>query len=147
MVVRYPVAQWLVRLVVGVVFLFNIGCALAFIARPAEYAPGFEISGVPGSVLVRGIGILFLMWNATYPPVLLRPGSHTTLLAVILVQQLIGVVGESWMFLTLPEGHQALRTTGLGFILFDGAALLAMAVAYAALVATRRHSPDSDRSQ
>ena len=64
---------WLTRLTVGIVFFFNVTCALAFVAWPDRYTAGFEVSGIPGRVLVRGMGILFLMWNATYPPVLLRP--------------------------------------------------------------------------
>ena len=64
---------WTARLIVGVVFFFNVTCALEFIARPGAYAPSFELSGLPGEVMVRGIGILFLMWNATYPPVMARP--------------------------------------------------------------------------
>ena len=121
---------WLARIAVGLVFLFNVDCALAFIIRPANYSPGFEVSGVPGEVLVRGIGILFLMWNATYPPVLVKPDRYQVLFGVILVQQAIGLMGESWMWLALPEGHEALRTTAQRFIIFDGFGLLAMGFAF-----------------
>jgi hypothetical protein len=86
---------WIARLIVGVVFFFNVTCALEFIARPGDYAPGFELSGLPGEAMVRGIGILFLMWNATYPPVLVRPDRERTLFAVVLAQQAIGVLGET----------------------------------------------------
>jgi hypothetical protein len=126
---RHRLSLWLARLVVGVVFFFNVTCALAFVAQPDRYAPGFEVSGVPGRVLVRGIGILFLMWNATYPPVLVQPDRHRTLFAVILVQQAIGLAGETWMWATLPAGHAALWTTGLRFIAFDGAGLAVMGLA------------------
>jgi len=122
--------QWLARLVVGVVFFFNVTCALAFVARPGRYAPAFEVGGVPGQVLVRGIGILFLMWNVTYLPVLFWPGRQRTLFAVILVQQAIGLAGEAWIWATLPSGHAPLRATGLRFILFDGAGLLGMGIVF-----------------
>jgi hypothetical protein len=137
---RYPFSVWLTRAVVGTVFVFNVSCALAFVTRPGRYAPAFEVGGVPGQMLVRGIGILFLMWNATYPPVLLRPDRHRTLFAVVLVQQALGLAGETWMWLTLPAGHLALRTTGLRFILFDGAGLVAMGLAFLLLASARRHS-------
>jgi hypothetical protein len=127
---RHRLSLWLTRLVVGAVFFFNVTCALAFVAQPDRYAPGFEVSGVPGRVLVRGIGILFLMWNATYPPVLFRPDRHHTLFAVILVQQALGVAGETWMWVTLPAGHAALWHTGLRFIAFDGAGLVGMGLAF-----------------
>jgi hypothetical protein len=124
------IALWLARLAVGLVFLFNVECALAFIIRPASYSPSFEVSGVPGDVLVRGIGILFLMWNATYPPVLVKPDRNIILFGVILAQQVIGLMGESWMWLTLPEGHSTLRATAQRFVLFDGTGLIAMGLAY-----------------
>jgi hypothetical protein len=127
---RHRLSLWLARLVVGTVFFFNVTCALAFIARPDRYAPGFEVSGIPGQVLVRGIGILFLMWNATYPPVLVRPDRHRTLFAVLLAQQAIGLAGETWMWLTLPAGHAALWATGLRFIAFDGAGLVGMGLVF-----------------
>jgi hypothetical protein len=127
---RHRLSLWLARLVVGTVFFFNVTCALAFVAQPDRYAPGFEVSGVPGRVLVRGIGILFLMWNATYPPVLIRPDRNRTLFAVILAQQAIGLAGETWMWATLPASHAALWTTGLRFIAFDGAGLAGMGLAF-----------------
>ena len=127
---RHRWSLWLARLVVGTVFFFNATCALMFIAWPDRYAPGFEVSGVPGRMLVRGIGILFLMWNATYPPVLVRPDRHRTLFAVILAQQAIGVAGETWMWATLPPGHAALWITGLRFIAFDAAGLVGLGMVF-----------------
>lgn len=128
------VVLWFVRLVVGIVFFFNVTCALAFIARPGDYAPSFEVSGLPGEILVRGMGILFLMWNATYPPVLARPDRQRVLFAVILAQQAIGVIGETVMWVTLPPGHPALWSTGLRFIFFDSAGLVGMGLAFWTLV-------------
>jgi hypothetical protein len=127
---RHQLVLWLARLVVGTVFFFNVTCALAFVTQPDRYAPGFEVSGVPGRTLVRGIGILFLMWNATYPPVLFRPAQHRTLFAVVLIQQAIGLAGETWMWATLPAGHPALAATGLRFMAFDGAGLVGMTAVF-----------------
>ena len=120
----------LARAVVGLVFFFNVTCAIPFIAWPDRYAPGFEVSGVPGQALVQGMGILFLMWNATYPPVLVRPEHNHTLFLVILAQQAIGLAGETWMWVALPAGHAALRATGLRIIAFDGAGLVGMGLVY-----------------
>ncbi|MBN1891075.1 MAG: hypothetical protein JW850_23970 [Thermoflexales bacterium] len=126
-------ASWLARAAVGLVFAWNVACAVSFILQPDNYAAAFELTGVPGRTVVQGFGILFLMWNATYPPVLFRPGAHRTLFAVILVQQLIGVAGEMGLWLELPAGHPALAATGQRFILFDGAGLLLMGAAYVLL--------------
>jgi len=132
--------EWLSRGAVGAVFLVNVACAVDFLARPEVYTAGFEVSGVPGRALVQGFGILFLMWNATYPPVIVQPSKQRLLFTIILVQQAIGLVGEAWLWATLPPGHEVLRATGLRFIAFDGGGLLAMAVAYALLRSRRAYS-------
>ena len=134
-------ALWATRLALGVVFLFNVQCALVFIVRPGAYAPGFEVSGVAGEALVRGMGILFLMWNVTYPLAIWNPLRYRWLLLIIIVQQAIGLGGESWMLLALPPGHPALATTGYRFVLFDGGGLAAMVITFALLQALTRSSP------
>jgi len=121
---------WLARLIVGAVFLMNVSCALAFILQPDKYSPGFEVAGVPGRIYVQGLGILFLMWNATYPLVIFNPIRYRALFVVVLIQQAIGFIGETWLWLTLPPGHSPLRSTGLRFMIFDGIGLIAMAGAY-----------------
>lgn len=132
-------AEWLARTVVAAVFAFNVQCALVFLLAPQRYAGGFELSGVPGETAVRGLGIAFLMWNATYPLVIWRPRRHRTLFAIVLVQQAIGLVGETWLLLSLPVGHHALASSIARFAAFDGVGLALMAVAYALC------SLDSDR--
>jgi len=122
-------ATWFARGAVGLVFAINLSCALAFITFPENYAAGFELSGVPGVVVVRAFG--------TYPPVIHQPGRQLTLFQVILAQQVIGLAGESWMLFELPPGHLALQQTGLRFIFFDGLGLLLMAAAYVVLRRTR----------
>ncbi len=122
---------WLARLALIVVFSFNVSCALAFVARPAAYAPGFEVSGTVGEVLIRGIGILFLMWNVTYPLAIRGPWRYRWLFLIIIVQQAIGLTGETWMLLTLPPGHAPLAATGWNFVAFDGGGLVAMLLTFA----------------
>ncbi|MFQ6100218.1 MAG: hypothetical protein ACE5OS_03135 [Anaerolineae bacterium] len=117
---------WLARLALAVVFCINVSCALAFVARPGAYAPGFEVGGVAGQVLVRGMGILFLMWNVTYPLAIWNPSRYRWLFLIVIVQQAIGLAGETWMLLTLPPGHATLATTGWRFIAFDGGGFVAM---------------------
>jgi hypothetical protein len=124
---------WLARLALGLVFFFNVTCALAFVVRPSAYVHGFEVSGVAGEVLVRGIGILFLMWNTTYPLAIGHPWRYRRLFAIVLVQQAIGLAGETWMLLALPPGHDALAATGWRFVAFDGGGLVVMAAAFGLL--------------
>lgn len=130
---RRLLATWFARLAVATVFALNVSCALLFILRPQDYAGGFEVGGVAGEAIVRGYGVLFLMWNATYPPVIWQPGRQRALFLVVLLQQAIGVAGESWMWFMLPPGHAALSATGQRFILFDGGGLILMAAAYLTL--------------
>jgi hypothetical protein len=127
---RRPSLIWLARFVVGVVFLLNVSCALTFLLCPDNYAPSFELAGVQGRIMVQAMGILFLMWNATYPLVLIHPGRYRTLFAVVLVQQAIGVLGETVLLASLPTGHPALWTTGVRFIVFDGLGLLGMGILF-----------------
>lgn len=133
-------AAWVVRITVGLVFLTNVACALEFVVSPGRYTAAFELQGVPGRTMVRGIGVLFLMWNATYPPVLWNPWKHRTMMGVVLLQQAVGLVGETWMWATLPAGHGALQATGLRFILFDGVGLPLMSIAFGLLLVCARRA-------
>lgn len=136
---RPTIAIWIARLTVGLVFFFNVECAVAFIVRPEAYAPSFEVSGAPGEALVRGMGILFLMWNTTYPLVLWNPRRYRWLFLLVIIQQVIGLTGELWMLWTLPEGHRTLARTGWRFSVFDGGGLAAMLAAYGLLCWSLRH--------
>ena len=135
---RFNAAVWVARLAVAAVFALNVSCALLFLLRPQDYAGGFEVGGAVGETIVRSFGILFLMWNVTYPPVILAPHRQRALFIVVLIQQALGVIGESWLYLALPAGHAALRATGLRFIYFDAGGLVVMAAAWLYLRAALR---------
>lgn len=132
--------MWCARVALAIVFVLNVSCAVEFIAWPERYAGGFEVSGVPGTALVRGMGILFLMWNTTYPLPLWDPWRYRALYVVLLVQQAIGVVGETWMILSLPPGHATLASTGWRFVAFDAGGLAVMLAAFLVLLVTQRRS-------
>ncbi|MBP7692920.1 MAG: hypothetical protein KA764_13440 [Anaerolineales bacterium] len=123
------------RLAVGLVGAVNVACALAFLFQPERYTAAFEVAGRPGQVMVQALGLAFLMWNATYPPVLWNPERQRALLSVIVAQQALGLAGETWLWWQLPPAHTALAATGLRFILFDGAGLLLLGAARAGLSA------------
>jgi hypothetical protein len=127
---RRRLSLWSARVALGTVFFFNLTCALAFVARPAAYTYGFEVSGVAGEALVRGIGVLFLMWNVTYPLAIAHPWRYRWLFAIVIVQQAIGLAGETGMLLALPPGHDALAATGWRFVAFDGGGLVAMGMTF-----------------
>jgi hypothetical protein len=126
---------WLARLLIGLVFFFNVQCAILFLAAPQLYAASFELSGPAGEGMLRGLGLLFLMWNVPYAVALWNPARQRTSLFEAVAMQAIGVVGETLLLLTFPTGHAAIRATIGRFILFDGSglALLLLASALAKL--------------
>ncbi|MCL1880441.1 MAG: hypothetical protein FWF71_07540 [Actinomycetia bacterium] len=119
----WQVRVWLARVFVLAVFVGNVSCALAFIITPATLIAGYELSGLPGSVAIRGIGIAFLMWNATYPLVIINPVKFRVLYIIVLVQQIIGLLGEGSILATLPAGHSVLADGIARFVAFDLAGL------------------------
>lgn len=121
---------WLMRALIGIVFFFNVQCALAFLVAPELYAPAFELSGAPGEGMVRGLGVLFLMWNVPYAVALWHPVRHFTSLSEAVVMQAIGVIGETLIWIGLPLVHSLARGAVLRFIIFDGAGLILLAVAW-----------------
>lgn len=122
---------WAARVAVAAVCAWNLSAAVPFVLAPARYAPAFEVGGVGGEALVRGMGILFLMWQVPFLPVIWDPGGHRACFLVILAMQTMGLAGELGMLATLPGGHEALRATAARFIAFDAAGLALLAVAYA----------------
>ena len=121
---------WVVRVAFAVVFIVNVQCALVFVFDPATYAPAYQLSGPEGSAAVAGIGVAFLMWNCTYPLFIWQPSRFRTLGWIIMVQQTIGLIGESIIYAGLPAGYELLQSGIMGFIAFDGFGLALMAASF-----------------
>ena len=121
---------WLTRVFVLAVFAVNVYCALAFILFPENYLHAYELSGAAGMAAIQGIGVAFLMWNVTYPPVIVHPDRFRVLFIIVLVQQVVGLVGEAFILLTLPEGHGVLAGSIMRFIAFDAGGLVLLAVGF-----------------
>ena len=99
------------RVAFALVFAINVQCALSFVLWPDAYAVSYELSGVPGAAAVQGLGVAFLMWNATYPAVIVSPRRFRALGVVVIVQQ---------------------------FVAFDALGLVLMAVSFGWLAASDR---------
>ena len=121
---------WLTRGLIALVTAWNLQAALLFILWPERYAPGFELTGIPGTAAVRGTGILFLMWNVPYVVALWHPYKYKLALVMALVMQLIGLVGESVILFNLPDGHTLLRASIMRFITFDAIGLVLLLGAF-----------------
>ena len=121
---------WVARALVALVFAINVQCAVQFIVWPGAFTAAYQLEGASAEAIVRSIGICFLMWNATYPPVIVQPGRYRVLFGVVLAQQAIGLVGESLLLASLDPGLPVLASSIERFIAFDAAGLVALAFAF-----------------
>jgi len=124
-----PLRLWISRLLIAYVLFVNVQSAVLFLLQPEAYATGFELSGAAGAGMVRGMGLLFLMWNVPYAVALSHPVRRRISLYEALVMQAIGLFGETFLLMSLPPGHAALVDSVGRFILFDGIGLGALVVA------------------
>lgn len=120
-----------------IVFCWNVLCAMQFVTNPLGYAPAYGLPATEESAaMVAGLGVAFLMWNATYPAVIANPRRFQALYVVVLAQQAIGFVGETFIWLHLAQAGlgDGLMSAGiLRFMAFDGAGLALMLAAFIAL--------------
>jgi hypothetical protein len=120
---------WIARVLIGFVLIVNIHSGIVFFFNPDKYAPAYELTGVPGVAAIRGFGILFLMWNVPYTVALLNPYRFKISLFEADLMQLIGLSGETLIYINLPPGYLSLKASILRFILFDGLGLLSLILA------------------
>ena len=66
----------LARGFIGLTILWNLQAALVFLLWPERYTAAFELGSVSGAAALRGIGLLFLMWNVPYLVALWHPVRH-----------------------------------------------------------------------
>lgn len=117
------------RLLVGLVITINLQCAFVFIINPEGFAPMYELIGIPGKAAIQGFGVLFIMWNIPYVVALVNPVKFHISHFEAIAMQTIGLVGESLIYYDLPTNYMMLRTSILRFTIFDGAGLVALAIA------------------
>lgn len=124
------VCEWACRICFTIVFIVNIHCTISFIVDPGPYAWNFGLRGDSGHFAVRGLGIAFLMWNATYPVFIAFPNRFKVVGGIVLAQQLIGLIGESLLLPYLPHASFLFAASIMRFIYFDAFGLLIMAVPF-----------------
>lgn len=131
--------RWATRIAVGTVFLSNMICTFQFLLWPEGYAPAYELSGDIGTAVIRSFGVLFIMWNLTYPVVIWHPEKQRVLFAIVLMQQFVGLVGELCIWAGVQGTHVILSASILRFAVFDGIGLVLMAIAFCLLMKETRH--------
>jgi hypothetical protein len=141
-------ALWFARALIAIVLFWNIQCALLFLIQPQAHLAALEMQGLSGETMVRGVGLLFLMWNVPYAVALWHPRRHRLSLWEAIAMQGIGLGGEAVLRWLLPAGHAALSAALARFVLFDAGGLLLLILA-AWLVAARttdhHHTPGNRR--
>jgi membrane-anchored glycerophosphoryl diester phosphodiesterase (GDPDase) len=120
---------WVIRTLILVVLFWNLQCAFSFLLRPADYMSGFELADIQGKAVILGFGVLFLMWNVPYMVALYDPMRFVISLMEAFVMQVIGVVGETGVYLQIPIGHSQLQSSILRFVIFDGAGVFLLLAA------------------
>lgn len=121
---------FIARFCVGLVLFINLNCAVQFLLKPEFFGAGFELTGVPGSAMIQGMGLLFIMWNVPYVFALIHPIKNRISMVETLIMQWIGVSGESILMSQLPGSHPNLQGSVHRFILFDGAGFIMLLVAF-----------------
>jgi hypothetical protein len=121
---------WAARLLIALVIAWNLQAALVFLLSPGAFAPGFELTGLAGEAAVRGIAVLFVMWNVPYCLALWHPRRNLLSLKEALAMQFIGLIGESFIFATLSPEHALLQSSILRFVAFDAAGLAMLGLAF-----------------
>ena len=76
---------WTVRALVALVMAWNLSAAIPYMVNPGGSLHSFQVSGIGGALLIRGLGILFLMWQVPYVPVLIHPANHRVIFLCVLV--------------------------------------------------------------
>jgi hypothetical protein len=117
---------WVARLLIAVVVAWNLECALVFLLNPGSYAPAFELTGIPGLAAVRGFAVLFVMWNIPYLVAVWNPQRHRLSLWEALAMQVVGVIGESLILISIPLEYSTLHASLLRFIAFDASGVIAL---------------------
>ena len=141
--VKSTVRIWIARLLIGLVTAWNLQVAFIFIFSPSRFVQAYELSGTAGEAAVRGVGVLFLMWNVPYLFALYNPVRYRLALTLSLLMQFVGLIGESYILSTIPVEHVILRSSILRFIAFDGLGLIFLVTAW---LLTREDKSSSDMS-
>jgi hypothetical protein len=136
-----PIHLWIARLLIGLVTAWNLQAAFAFIFTPSRFVHAYELSGIPGEAAIRGFGILFLMWNVPYLFAVKDPIRYQLALTFALLMQLTGLIGETYIYFTLPAGHDVLGGSILRFIVFDEVGLGLLAIAWGIGYIRKLNSP------
>jgi hypothetical protein len=111
--------KFIARLLIGLVLLFNIICAFQFLISPQLYSSNFGLLKESGTAVIRGYGILFLMWNIPYLFAFADPIRFQVSLVEAILMQSLGILGEGWIRVSLPQNAEQIIYMITRFLYFD----------------------------
>lgn len=125
------------RLLYFAVFVSNMICIVSFILWPQYYTGSYQLSGSEGAeAAIIGFGVAFAMWNVTYPFFVFGK-KNRTLGLVIIVQQVVGLIGELFIQSGLNENQARLSSSITRFVLFDAGGLVLLVAGFCILYISR----------
>jgi hypothetical protein len=133
--------KWKIRIaktLIGIVLFINLDAAFSFMFSPGDFAPAFELSGQPGIAMIRGVGLLFLMWNVPYVIALINPIRFSIALLSSVVMQAIGVIGETFILLSVTGSHPQITASTIRFIIFDAGGFVLLIIAGWVVIQSRK---------
>ena len=80
--------------------------------------------------MIRGMGLLFVMWNVPYVFACLNPLKYRVSLIEALIMQAIGLLGETWILFSSDYQNPLITASVHRFIVFDGSGLVLLLIAY-----------------
>ena len=120
---------WISRGLVFVVLFQNLQASLLFWFYPSSYSPAFELHGPIGETFIKSLAVLFFMWNVPYVFAVIDPIRFKIALLEAVLMQSIGVIGESIIYIQLPNSLFILKQSIRRFILFDAFGLILLVLA------------------
>lgn len=119
------------RLLYLAVFISNMICIVSFVINPSDYIDSYQLNGSAGAeAAVIGMGIAFAMWNVTYPFYIFSRKNDKKLGLIIIVQQIVGLLGETYIKLGLGNEHTVLISSIDRFIIFDAGGLILLIIGF-----------------
>lgn len=123
------------------VFVSNMICIIAFIFDPESYTYSYQVTGAMGAkAAIQGLGVAFAMWNVTYPFFICNKKDNFTLGLVIIVQQVVGLIGELVIRAGLSEGCEILADSIDRFVYFDAGGLVLLIAGFVLLKLNARRT-------
>ncbi len=123
---RPHLTHFIIRTLIGLVLFFNLTCAIQFLLFPLTYLGSFGILEENGTAVIRGYGILFIMWNVPYLFAFINPIRFIISLYEAIIMQSIGILGEGWIMNSLPQHVEQTKNMVCRFLYFDIFGLMAL---------------------